>query len=65
MVGSYQVGKWYKLLVEVNGDTLKASIDDKQVGSFSSQGIAHPTKRTLRLAVPKNAVVDDLKIGKK
>ncbi|MFT5408898.1 MAG: hypothetical protein ACI9NC_001609, partial [Verrucomicrobiales bacterium] len=60
-----EVGKWYKLLVEVNGDTLKASIDDKQVGSFSSPGIAHPTKRTLRLAVPKNAVVDDLKIWKK
>jgi hypothetical protein len=55
-------GKWYGLVVNVNGDTLSVSIDGKHVGSFSSAGIAHPTKRTLRLSVPKNAVVDDLKL---
>lgn len=57
-----EVGKWYDLLVSVSGDTLTISIDGKQVGSFSSEGIAHPTKRLLRLAVPRNAVVDDVKI---
>jgi hypothetical protein len=57
-----QTGKWYALLVKITGDTLSVSIDGKEVGSFSSEGIAHPTKRTLRLAVPKNAVVDDVKI---
>ena len=60
-----EIGKWYHLLVEVNGDTLSAKIDDREIGSFDSDGIAHPTKRLLRLAVPKNAVVDDLKIWKK
>ncbi|MCA9119815.1 MAG: hypothetical protein KDB11_06490 [Planctomycetales bacterium] len=55
-------GKWYSLLVKVVGDTLTLSIDGKEVGSFSSEGIAHPTKRMLRLSVPKNAVVDDVKI---
>ena len=59
-----ELGKWYTLLVEVSGDTLKVSIDGEAVGAFRSEGIAHPTKRTLRLAVPKNAVVDDLKIWK-
>lgn len=57
-----KTGQWYTLLVDVSGDTLTVSIDGKQVGTFSSEGIAHPTKRTLRLSVPKKAVVDDVKI---
>ncbi len=57
-----QAGKWYTLVVDVQGDTLSVSIDGKEVGSFSSEGIAHPTKRMLRLAVPRAAVVDDVKI---
>lgn len=60
-----ETGKWYDLLVTVSGDTLTVSMDGKQVGSFSSEGIAHPTKRLLRLAVPRNAVVDDVKIYSK
>ncbi len=57
-----ETGKWYDLIVKINGDTLTVLIDGKKVGSFSSEGIAHPTKRTLRLAVARNAVVDDVKI---
>lgn len=57
--------KWYQLHVSIIGDTLSVSIEGEEVGSFSSKGIAHPTKRTLRLAVPKNAVVDDLVIHRK
>jgi hypothetical protein len=57
-----QTGRWYDLSVDVDGDRLSVSIDGTKVGSFASEGIAHPTKRTLRLAVPRNAVVDDLKI---
>jgi len=57
-----KTGKWYSLRVTIIGKTLRAEIDGKKVGEFSSEGIAHPTKRLLRLAVPKNAVVDDLKI---
>ncbi|MCF7849248.1 MAG: hypothetical protein K9M45_10380 [Kiritimatiellales bacterium] len=58
----FKTGQWYKLRVEIIGDTLRAEIDGKEVGAFSSEGIAHPTKRVLRLAVPRNVVVDDIKI---
>lgn len=59
------VGEWHDLLVEVSGEMIKVTIDGKIVGSFGSEGIAHPTKRLLRLAVPRNAVVDDVKIWRK
>lgn len=57
-----KTGKWYGLEVRIVGDTATAFIDGKKIGSFSSEGIAHPTKRLLRLAVPRNAVVDDVRI---
>lgn len=60
-----EISKWHDLVVTISGDELSASIDGKLVGSFSSPGIAHPTKKMLRLAVPRNAVVDDVKIWKK
>lgn len=62
---SLEVGKWYDLLVTVEGDTISLSIDGETLARFQSEGIAHPTKRLLRLAVPKNAVVDDVKIWRK
>jgi hypothetical protein len=49
-------------VVAVTGDRLSVSIDGQDVGSHRAPGIAHPTKRTLRLAVPRNAVVDDVKL---
>lgn len=60
-----KTGKWYDLIARAEGDTLRILIDGKEVASFSSEGIAHPTKRLLRLAVPKQAVVDDVKIWRK
>lgn len=57
-----ETGKWYTVLATVKGDTLTVSIDGKVVGSFASEGIAHPTKRMLRLAIHRNVVVDDVKI---
>ena len=62
---SLENGKWYDLVAKVEGDTLSISIDGKEVATFSSEGIAHPTKRMLRLSVPKQAVVDDVKIWRK
>ena len=59
------LGKWHELLVHVEGQKLTLTLDGEEVGSFESEGIKHPTKRMLRLAVPRNAVVDDLKIWKK
>jgi len=60
-----EVGKWHDLVVAVTGDRLSVSIDGQDVGSHSAPGIAHPTKRTLRLAVPRNAVVDEVKLWRK
>ncbi|QDV25485.1 nucleotidyl transferase family protein [Aureliella helgolandensis] len=57
-----ELGKWYTLSVTISGETLGASIDGKEVASFASPGIAHPTKRMLRLSVPQRVVIDDLKI---
>lgn len=58
------VGDWHDLLVRVAGDEISVTIDGTEAGRFRSPGIAHPTKRLLRLAVPRNAVVDDVKIWK-
>lgn len=60
-----ETGKWHEFVVTVTGDTLSATVDGKPVGSLSSPGIAHPTKRMLRLSVPHNVVVDDVKIWRK
>jgi hypothetical protein len=60
-----EIGKWHDLLVTITGDDLSVRLDGLVVGNFKSSGIAHPTKRMLRLAVPRNAVVDDVKIWRK
>ena len=57
-----EVGKWHHLVVTIKGETMTVTINEKKVGSFSSEGIAHPTKRALRVAVPKKVIIDDLKI---
>ncbi len=60
-----ELGRWHDLLVVVVGDTITLSLDGAEVETFSSEGIAHPTKKTLRLSVPRNAMVDDVKIWRK
>jgi uncharacterized protein YdeI (BOF family) len=60
-----ELGKWHELQVKIAGDELSVSIDGQPAGDFRSPGIAHPTKRMLRFAVPRNAVVDDVNIYRK
>ncbi|MDF7824837.1 hypothetical protein P4B35_12500 [Pontiellaceae bacterium B12227] len=55
-------GTWYDLRITILDETMTIAINGKETASFSSEGIGHPTKRTLRLSVPKQAVVDDLTI---
>lgn len=62
MPNSLDAGKWYLAEAKIDGDRLSVSIDGRLVGELASPGIAHPTKRMLRLAVPRNAVVDDVRI---
>ena len=54
--------KWHTLVVTIAGETVIANVDGQEVGQFTSKGFAHATKRMLRLSVPHNAVVDDVKI---
>ena len=54
--------EWHALTVQIRTDTMQVSIDRQLVGEFSSEGIAHPTKRRLRLAVNKSAWIDDVEI---
>ena len=56
------VDEWHRLKVEVVGDVMSVSIDGNLVGKFQSEGIGHPTKRLLRLAVGREAWVDDVKV---
>lgn len=53
---------WHTLHITVSGDTMSVKIDDQPAGTFSSEGIAHPTKRMITLAVNKSAQVDDVKV---
>ncbi len=55
---------WHTLHITVSGDTMSVKIDGQETGSFSSEGISHPTKRMITLAVNKSAQVDDVKVWK-
>ncbi len=56
------LGQWHELRVRIEDDRVTATIDGEEMASFASAGFTHPTKRMLRLSVPHNAVVDDVKI---
>ncbi len=56
------IGRWHEVHVAIKEDHLSIAIDGQPIASLNSPGVAHPTKRMIRLAVPRNAVVDDVKI---
>ena len=58
------INEWHTLSVTIAGDTMKASVDGKEVGSFSSPGIAHESKQVLRLLVSNQVTIDDVKYYK-
>lgn len=57
--------RWHTLLVVVEGDVMQATVDGQFIGQFQSEGIAHPTKRMITLAVNKSAWVDDVSVWKR
>lgn len=59
------VGDWHTLVVTILGDTMTASVDGTLIGSFSSPGIAHDSKRSLRLLVSNTVTLDDVKYYRK
>ena len=56
---------WNDLKVGIQDDTMTVSINGKEVGQFASAGIDHDTKSRVRLAVAKDAWVDDIKVERK
>jgi hypothetical protein len=58
-----EAGKWYTLVVETVGDTMRVTIDGKPAGVLKSPGIAHPTKSKIELGVGgKDGLFDDIKV---
>lgn len=58
-----ETGKWYTLVVETVGDTMRVTIDGKPAGILKSPGIAHATKSKIELGVAgKDGFFDDIKV---
>jgi len=55
---------WHTMHITIAADKMSVRIDGQEIGAFSSEGIAHPTKRMITLAVNKSADVDDVKVSK-
>lgn len=55
--------KWYTLVVETVGDTMRATLDGKPVAFLKSSGIAHPTKSKIEFGCAgADGYFDDIKI---
>ncbi len=55
--------RWYTLQVEIVGDEMRVSIDDKAVGYLKSSGIGHATKSKIELGCAgKDGFFDDIKV---
>jgi hypothetical protein len=56
-------GRWYTLLVETVGESMRVSIDGKAVGFLKSSGLAHPTKSKIELGCAgKDGFFDEIKV---
>jgi hypothetical protein len=55
--------RWYRLCIEIAGDTMRVSLDDKPIGYLKSPGLAHPTKNDFHFTVNgKDAHFDEVRI---
>ncbi len=58
-----EAGKWYTLIVETVGDSMRVTIDGKPAGFLKSPGIGHATKSKIELGVAgKDGFFDDIKV---
>ena len=54
-------GHWYRLVIEIAGDAMRVTLDDKPIGFLKSPGISHPRKGTFHFTVTgKDALFDDV-----
>jgi len=57
-------GQWYQLKMQVIGDELSVSLDDRPLGTLKSSGIAHPMKTTFHFTVSGgDALFDDVRVS--
>ena len=58
-----ETGKWYTLVVETVGDTMRVTLDGKPAAFLKSSGIGHATKSKIELGVGgKDGYFDDIKV---
>jgi len=58
-----EAGKWYALVVETVGDTMRVTLDGKPAAFLKSSGIGHATKSKIELGVGgKDGFFDDIKV---
>jgi hypothetical protein len=58
-----EAGKWYALVVETVGNTMRVTLDGKPAGFLRSSGISHATKSKIEFGVAgKEGWLDDLKV---
>ena len=58
-----ETGKWYALVVETVGDTMRVTLDGKPAAFLKSSGIGHSTKSKIELGVAgKDGFFDDIKV---
>ncbi len=47
-----QKGRWYRMRVDIVGDRMQVTLDDKLLGTLRSEGIAHKTKTDFGFTIP-------------
>jgi hypothetical protein len=58
-----ETGKWYTLVVETVGETMRVTLDGKPAAFLKSSGIGHATKSKIELGVGgKAGFFDDIKV---
>jgi uncharacterized protein (DUF952 family) len=56
------LGEWHQLHATVKGDEVTCTINGKVIGSFRSPGFGHESKTLIRLLIPHNVSVDEVRI---
>jgi len=56
--------QWFNLVTHHDGETLTVYIDGSEVGTFTSPGFGHETKRQIAFAPSKDATVDHIRVWK-
>ncbi len=57
--------QWHKMSIEISGDEMRVSLNEKFVGYLKSSGLAHPTKESVHFTVVgKDTFYDEVRIWK-